>query len=204
VGFKSAREVIDTASMEREDRGILGQILACAGAGVTALSLWQPWYSFRIPTGLLQQAVQHAAQFGILGPSIVSGAQYLQAAGPLHVSSWQVMTGSPALLLGASTIGGTFALLGVTGRARGVGRVSAWCGFLVLLVTLYQLTRPPGPAELLHASTGLWLAMGGGVALLLGGWTPGPRTRTAQASGWELGPSADFSAFPQYPTQTEA
>ena len=49
------------------------QALADAGSAGLLVSLWLPWYSFRIPGFAIDQADALAGQFGVLAPLIRQG-----------------------------------------------------------------------------------------------------------------------------------
>src|SRR5207248_8358161 len=62
---------------------------ALASLGL-AISLWLPWYSFKLPDALINQAVALSQQFGALGPIVRQGAEIARNLGPIHLTAWQV------------------------------------------------------------------------------------------------------------------
>ncbi len=143
--------------------------MAVAGAGVLAVSLWLPWYSFRIPAAAVDSAVSLAHQLGILGPLVTQAAQVINHLGPLHVSAWKVYTTLPIVLVVCATIGGALALLSLTERASGVGQLLVLAGVVGIALILFRLVAPPLNGLLLHPTWGLFLALAGSVAMGAGG-----------------------------------
>jgi hypothetical protein len=190
--------------MATQGRSAAGLALAALGAVGVVASLWAPWYGFVIPQAAIQQALQGAHQFGVLGPVISRGATLLEHLGPLHLTAWQAMTTTPALVLVTAVIGGGLALLALTGRADGVARVIAAAGGATVLLVLYRLVSRPGPGGLLHPGWGLFLALFSGAAVAVGGllasapqraYTPGVLDPQAGGAG---------SEFPWQTTQSVA
>ena len=156
-----------------QPRATNGHLLATFGAiGLTA-SLWSPWYSFRIPGSLLDQAAQSAQQYGILAPIISQGATVMRQLGPIHLNAWQVFTATPAALLVVAVIAGGLSLLTLAGRTTGVSRIVVQVGVAGLLVGLYRLAIRPAPSDVLHTAWGLYLALVASLTIVAGGLLAG-------------------------------
>lgn len=147
----------------------LGYGLAALGSAGLAASLWLPWYSFQIPPGVLDQAVQSSRQFGILGPLVREGAELIRKLGPIHVTAWQVFHVMPALLLVVGVLGGGLSLLALTGRATGGARFVASVGLAGIVLTLYRYIERPAQSDVLHLAWGIYLALLGAACISAGG-----------------------------------
>ncbi|HWK18566.1 MAG TPA: hypothetical protein VNR66_14030 [Solirubrobacteraceae bacterium] len=143
-------------------------IAAFGGLGLL-LSLWLPWYSFQIPAGVLNQAEQAGSQFGALAPLIQRGADLLRQLGPQHLTAWDVFHQIDVALAVAAVLAAALAALALTGRATGVSAVIAVAGGVAASLILYRLLKPPGPSEILHPAWGLWFALAGAGAIVVGG-----------------------------------
>ena len=154
--------------MEQERR-VLGYGLAGLGSTGVVASLWLPWYGFQIPGTAIDQAVQTAHRFGVLGPLVHQGAELLRQLGPLHVTAWQVFTVTPAVLLAVGVVAGGLSALALTGRATGVARVVARVGVCAIALAVYRIVARPGQGDLLRTAWGLYLALIAGGAVLAGG-----------------------------------
>jgi hypothetical protein len=159
--------------------------LAVLGAGGLLGSLWLPWYSLQIPAAAINQAEQIAQQYGALGPLIRQGAELARSLGPVHVTAWQVLQQADILIAIAAAVAGCLALLVISGRAIGDGRLIATAGAVGLVIALYRTLIPPGSNSSLHPVWGAWLAVVSGVVVVLAGllgaagdrepeWTPSP------------------------------
>jgi hypothetical protein len=162
---------------------------ACSAiAAVTVvISLWQPWYQFRIPAEVIDRAEQFGQQLGI-GPLIQRAAAIASQLGPLHVDAWQIFQQTDVVLLVLAVIAGGLAILAYTGRATGVEGVIAVAGAVALVVTGHRIISPPGPAGLLHPMIGAYLALGGAATMIAAGlWgrrqTSASQTQTFAPTG---------------------
>ncbi|MGZ4173533.1 MAG: hypothetical protein ACXVQR_03545 [Solirubrobacteraceae bacterium] len=166
--------------------------LAALGSGGLLASLWLPWYTFRIPAAAINQAEQIGQQYGALGPLIRQAAEIARSLGPQHVTAWQVMHQADIFIAIAAAVAGCLALLVISGRAIGDGRLIATAGAVGLLVAAYRTFVPPGPSSLLHPAWGAWLAVASGALVVATGllgaaaadepeWTPPPLPSWGQA-----------------------
>ncbi len=170
--------------------------LAALGSGGLLASLWLPWYTFRIPAAAINQAEQIGQQYGALGPLIRQAAEIARSLGPQHVSAWQVMHQADIFIAIAAAVAGCLALLVISGRAIGDGRLIATAGGVGLLVAGYRTFVPPGPSSLLHPAWGAWLAVASGALVVATGllgagaddepqWTPPPLPSWGEAESPE-------------------
>lgn len=150
-------------------RRMWGYAMAALGSAGMLVSLWLPWYSFRIPAAAIDQAESLAQQFGTLGPLIRQGAEVARNLGALHLTAWQILHQADIFIAIAAAAAGGLALLACSGRALGAGRFIAVAGAIGLAVAGYRTLSPPGPDSLLHPAWGAWLAVACGVAVLAGG-----------------------------------
>jgi len=146
-----------------------GHSLAGLGAAGLIVSLWLPWYTFRIPPAAIDYAEQLAKQFGALGPLISRGAQLASQLGPLHLSAWHAFSTTPAVLLVIGVIGGGLSALALTDRAAGAARLTMLASVVGVALSGYRIVDPPGQGDLLHPAWGIYLALAGAVAMLAGG-----------------------------------
>jgi hypothetical protein len=156
--------------------------LAALGAAGLLVSLWLPWYSFTIPPSFIDQAEGVAGQFGVLAPLITQGAELARHLGELHVSGWRVLNQIDIVLALLAGIAGGAALASITARASGAGRLIAGAGTVALVLCAYRTIIPPGPAGLLHADSGVYVALACSVAVLAGGLLASGDTGVARAS----------------------
>jgi hypothetical protein len=188
-------------------RRIWAYAVAAVGSAGLIVSLWLPWYSFRIPGFAIDQAEQVGQQFGILAPLIRQGAEIARGLGALHLTAWDVLHQADIIIALAAGAAGALALLASTGRATGVGRVIAAAGAVALGVALYRTLVPPGPNGFLHAAWGSYVALAAGAAALAGGLLasgedkrpsskPPPRLTVDQPPAW---PATDSVAPPGMP-----
>jgi len=182
----------------------LGFGVAAVGSASLIFSLWQPWFDFRLPGLIIQQAEQVAHSFGMVAPAVRRAAQVAQHVGTVNVNSWQLLTTTPAVLLVVGVVAGGLSVLALAGRATGVARVVAGAAAIGVAVALYRLIKPPGASGVLAPGWGLELALGSAVAVLAGGlfavagdkhvpdgYVPAPITLTGDpdAGMWPTPPS---------------
>src|SRR5262249_9744675 len=170
-GRPSDADAADMMVERRRDYGyvLFGYVLAGLGSVALIGSLWRPWYSFRVPQALLDQAAQSAAQFGALAPLVRQSANLIGKLGPLHVTAWDISTVTPAVLVGIGVVGAGLSALMLTGRATGGARLVAWIGLAGIVLTLYRFIVRPDQSELLHPAWGIYVALIGAACMLAGG-----------------------------------
>jgi hypothetical protein len=150
-------------------RDFRGHGVAAAGAVVLGISPWLPWYGFRIPAFAIDAAAQMAQRLGLSAAQAAAGADLVRHLGTLHANAWQAHNTLPAVLLVCAVIGGGLALLSLTDRAEGVARVVGLAGIVAAGLVVYHLFSPPGPSQLIHPIWGLYVALGGSLAMVAGG-----------------------------------
>lgn len=153
----------------RTNRHPRGHTIAAFGGAALTVGLWLPWYAFRIPGAAIDSAEQLARQAGALGPILTHGVQLAQRFGPLHVDAWQVYTAMPAVLCVCAAVGGGLALMSATGWVTGVSQLVQLAGGVGALLIVLRLVAPPMGGLLLHPTWGLFIALGGSLAMLAGG-----------------------------------
>lgn len=146
-----------------------GHVTGALGGLALVASLWLPWYSFHIPSAAIDSALALARSAGSLAPLINAGAQLASHLGTLHASAWQVYTALPAVLVVCAVIGGGLAGLAATSRAQGVSQLIELAGGVAVLLILFKLATPPLDGQLLQPTWGLFLGLGGALAMLIGG-----------------------------------
>jgi hypothetical protein len=144
-------------------------MLAAAGSLVALLSLWMPWYVFRVPAAVLDAVNAESGRLGAFGSVLAQATVLARRLGPVHLTAWQVLGHANVILVLGVVAAGALALLAVVGRARGVGRVIAACAGVALLLAAYRTAVPPGPSTLLHATWGAYVALAGSTLALVAG-----------------------------------
>ncbi len=165
--------------MAMEQKGLRsGHFLALAGALAAFASLWRPWYELTIPQEFRDVLSGQIGQDpGLLGemargiatalPSSVSesGWKELQGAdGAVAVGAVVVI----ALVLGAGGAFGSAVRIDAAAAARAIAAVGA----LGVVLALVHVVNQPGSGPLsdyVHVAQGLWIALGGCVAVVVGG-----------------------------------
>ena len=155
-----------------------GHTLSLAGAATLIVSLWLPWYSFRIPPAAFNYVDQIANQLGALGPLIRRGAQLVNQLGPLHVTAWQAFTATPAVLLVVGVVAGGLSLLVLTERAVETARMMVLAAVVGVVLVGYRIAVPPGQGDFVHPAWGIYLALAATVTILVGGMVA--RSESAQ------------------------
>jgi hypothetical protein len=162
-----------------EQKGLRsGHFLALAGALAAFASLWRPWYELTIPQQFRDAISGQIGQDpGLLGEM----ARGIAAALPSSISAsgWKELQGADAavavgavvviaLVLGAGGAFGSAVRIDPRAAAHGIAAVGA-AG--VVLALVHVVTRPiSGPgSEYIHVAQGLWIALGGCVAVVVGG-----------------------------------
>jgi hypothetical protein len=153
-----------------------GHLVALAGAAVTAVALWLPWYAVTLPQQLRQAAADGAA--GAMPSMLGQLARELISVLPEHLEAtgWQALDGVDVALLviavvvaGAVLLAAGAAAPGVKVDAAGAARVASVAGAAATGLVLLKLVDPPGPHEIVSVRYGAWVALAGGVLMLTGG-----------------------------------
>jgi hypothetical protein len=170
------------------ERRHIGYVLAALGSAGLIVSLWQPWYTFRIPGLAIARAVQFAQSLGALGPLVRQGAELARHLGPIHVTAWQLFTTGPAVLLVAGVVAGGLSLMASTERASNVSRIVVVAALIGVAVPLFRILNPPGSGGVLHPAWGIWLALISALVVLTGGLVAGSDERDRQPIALPLRP----------------
>lgn len=148
-----------------------GEVLALLGAGVLFADLFQPWYEFKLPAGALENLGTGGGPFADL---IREGLRTIARVGAVPITAWQAFQGLDVALAAIAVGVAALVLLRATGREDAVGVrapgaiVAAGCAAMLLVG--WRMGDRPGPAQVLHLRTGIWVALGAGAAIALGGW----------------------------------
>ncbi len=156
-----------------------GHFLALVGALVAIGSLWRPWYSVRFPPQfreLLSSSGQLGSDPGLFGQMARAMAGALPSS--VSVAGWEALSGAD-VAIAVAAIGAAAVIVAATGAIAGLrvdaglaARAASAAGATVLVLALWHVVDKPGPgqaADWLHVEQGLWLAVAGGGAMLLGG-----------------------------------
>jgi hypothetical protein len=165
-----------TDGMAMEQKGLRsGHFLALVGALVAFASLWRPWYEITIPQQLRDAITGQAGQDpGIFGQLARDIATRLPSS--ISASGWQELEGADAamavgalavvaLVLGAGGVFGSAVRIDPAAAARGIPAAGA-AGVVLALV---HVVHRPMSGEYVHVAQGLWIALGGCVAVVAGG-----------------------------------
>jgi hypothetical protein len=155
-----------------------GHLVALAGAIAALASLWRPWYRIELPQSFPDMLSGQAARTpGVLGDLARGLAGMLPSR--LEASGWQELQGADVVLcVGAIAVAAlVVAAAGAFGpavRVDGVaaGRAIAALGAIGVAITAEHAIAPPGgsaAADMVKLASGLWLALGGCAATLVGG-----------------------------------
>ena len=197
---------------EGTDRFGVGQAFGLLGAGALALSVTQPWLQLGLadqlsralaqaPAGgtthLLLSKAAGGAFSGAGAAASPAGRAALSHHLGIHATGWDQQRVLAIILIAAAG----FALLGVVrsllahtvGDARREGApLLSLAGFAAILVALLErFLLMPQPRAAISPTIGLWIALAGGITLLIASWTLGGH----QASAY--GPPSSSSGPPQ-------
>lgn len=148
-----------------------GEGLALLGAGVLFADLFQPWYEFKLPAGALDGLGTGGGPFAEL---IREGLRTIARVGAVPITAWEAFRGLDVALAALALGVAVLVLLRTTGRedatgVRAPGLIVAAGGAVMLLVA-WRMADRPAPAQVLHLRTGIWVALGAGAVIALGGW----------------------------------
>jgi hypothetical protein len=164
-----------------EQKGLrTGHIVALAGAVAALASLWRPWYSISVP-----QHLRDALSGGQLGqdPGLLGQmARSLASALPSRISAsgWAELGGADvALAVSALAVAAlVVAAAGAFGSAVNVDSAAAARGIAVLgtaalVLALVHVVHRPADHDIVKVADGLWIAVAGCVAMVVGGLMAG-------------------------------
>jgi hypothetical protein len=153
-----------------------GHVVALAGAAVTAVALWLPWYAISLPQELRRAAADGAA--GGLPPTLGALTRELITVLPEHMDAtgWQALDGIDVALLviavlvaGAVLLAAGSAAPGIHVDLAGAARVATVAGAVATGFVLLELVDQPDPSEIVSVRYGAWVALAGGALMLTGG-----------------------------------
>jgi hypothetical protein len=181
-----------------EDRLRLGSLVSAVGAALLAVSVFLPWYGVTLTASgaaSAQQALNNVAQqYGNatfqtqakvvgLGFSAFTGHQLTT------LSAHQALKYLDVILLILAAIAFLVTLLRlarVSGPIQAGGGQAAFVGLLATVCVLYRMVERPAPLEQvfsLSLSWGIWLALAGSVAIVVGSlWSTLTRSPNPSAS----------------------
>jgi hypothetical protein len=179
VGHPSSMVMVrarTTDGMVMEQKGLRsGHFLALAGALAALASLWRPWYEITIPQQLRDAITGQAGQDpGIFGQLARDIATRLPSS--VSASGWKELEGADvamavgalavvALVLGAGGVFGSAVRIDPAAAARGI----AAAGAAGVVLALVHVVHRPMSGDYVHVAQGLWIALGGCVAVVAGG-----------------------------------
>jgi hypothetical protein len=186
-----------------EDRARFGLLLSALGSALLGLAVFLPWYAVTITASgaaAAQQALASVAQaygnaaFQAQASSLGAGFGAVAGRQVATLSAHQVLTYISAILLllaGISLLAALLRLAGVAGPLEGGGGQIAVVGAAATLCVLFRMVERPGAQQdffALSLSWGVWLALAGGVAIVVGGlWSsPAGLSRGGATQRWEL------------------
>jgi hypothetical protein len=193
-----------------EQKGLrTGHFVALAGALVAFASLWRPWYTIEIP----QQLRDLMSGSGALGqdPGLLGQmARGLATALPSSISAsgWRELEGADvtvavgavavvALVLGAAGALGGAVRVDASACGKLVAAIGAGLGVLAIVHVVHKpgAGAPGGVRDLIKVADGVWIALGGAVAIVVGGlWAAADTGTVSRATA--TAPSPAPTAFP--------
>jgi hypothetical protein len=170
-----------------EQKGLrTGHFLGLLGAAAVLASLWRPWYRVELPPQLRELLSSEGARSGgALGQFVRGLAAGLPSS--VTVTGWESLKGADvALCLGAVAV--VVLVIGAAGAfgtairvdPQAAGRTIALVSAAGLVVAIVHALHRPLSSEYVHPAPGVWLALAGCAAGLVGGLLAtapaGPRT----------------------------
>jgi hypothetical protein len=169
-----------------EARAPYDLLLSAFGAAVLAVSVFSPWYSVSITAAgaasAQQQLTSIAQQYGNANLQATAnqvGAQFGSVAGRpiVSVSAHEALKDLSVILLLLAGVALVVSLLSLADLIDIGGGQIALVGGAAVLCVLFRMLSPPGAQTnllSLSLSWGVWLALGGAAAIVVGGlWSPG-------------------------------
>jgi hypothetical protein len=185
-----------------EDRMRVGPLLCAVGSVLLGISVFSPWYGVSLTASGAASAQQTlnsvAQQFGNAGfqaQANAVGAGFSAYAGHqiTTLTAHQLLKDMSVVLLILAAIALVAALLHLASTSApalaGGGQIAA-VGLVATLCVLFRMVVRPAPTEgvfSLSLGWGIWLALGGSVAIVVGGlWRGDGGTATdAPAQTWD-------------------
>jgi hypothetical protein len=190
-----------------DDRARLGSVITAVGGALLGLSVFLPWYVVSLTASgaaSAQQALNSVAQeYGnaaLQAQAKTLGSGFGAFAGHQvdTLSAHQALKYLNVVLLILAAIALLAALLRLAGVSEPGGRQIALVGATAIVCVLFRVVERPAPQEgafSLSLGWGIWLALGGSVAILVGALWPTSGSATAgspsaiaevwdQFSGW--------------------
>jgi hypothetical protein len=175
-----------------------GDLLALLGALVLFADLFQPWYEFKLPAGALDDLGTGGGPFADL---IREGLRTLAQVGAVPITGWEAFHGLDVALAGLAVAVALLVVMRVTGREDPLGMrapgATVAAGVAVMLLVAWRIGDRPAPSQVLHLRMGIWVALGAGALIALGGWLA-PRSQGASDAAFPswgtLPPPAPASA----------
>jgi hypothetical protein len=160
-------------------RLVPGDALVLVGAVVLFADLFQPWYEFKLPSGALDNLGTGGGPFADL---IREGLRTLAQVGAVPITAWEAFHGLDVVFAGLAVGAAVLVLMRVSGQEaplglRPPGAIVA-AGVAVMGLVAWRIGDRPAPSQVLHLRMGIWVALGAGALIALGGWL-GPRSEPA-------------------------
>lgn len=175
-----------------EDRLRLGSLISAVGAALLAVSVFLPWYGVTLTASgaaSAQQALNNVAQqygnstFQTQAKVIGLGFGAFTGHQLTTLSAHQALKYINVILLILAAIAFLVTLLRLAGASESIqtgGSQVAFVGLLATVCVLFRMVERPAPLEgvfSLSLSWGIWLALAGSVAIVIGSlWS----TRTSR------------------------
>jgi hypothetical protein len=197
-GLKSGCRAADPVPTMVEDHLRLGSFISAVGAGLLAVSVFLPWYGVTLTASgaaSAQQELNNVAQqygnatFQTQAKVIGLGFSAFTDHQITTLSAHQALKYLNVILLILAAIAFLVTLVrlaGVSGPSQTGGGQVAFIGILATVCVLFRMVERPEPLEQvfsLSLSWGIWLALAGSVAIVIGSlWSTLTSSRTPSAS----------------------
>ena len=188
-----------------DDRLRLGSLISAVGAALLAVAVFLPWYGVTLTAGGVasaQQALNNVAQqygnatFQTQAKAIGLGFSAFTGHQLTTLSAHQALKYLNVILLILAAVAFLVALLrlaGVSESSQTGGGQVALAGLLATVCVLFRMVDRPAPLEpvfSLSLGWGIWLALAGSVAIVIGGLLPPLRrgqnpSASSLAAAWD-------------------
>jgi hypothetical protein len=155
--------------MDDKQRSALGPPLGAFGGLGLVIAMSGPFYRLAIPSSFLDRLDGASSQFGLLGPYLRQGTEFLRNHGPIGVTAWKAFGGVDVALAVLAVIVAGLALLVLTGRGTNVGNAMSLGALLAVGLVVFRMFARPMPSEILSLGWGAYLALASAIAMLAGG-----------------------------------